>query len=100
MDLLLAPVAAEIDRNLQHLRDKPLAEIEPALELELDRRLLNDVREERAARVLSAAIRNVDLRGWNVSISSDGARLHLSGGSVTLDLGLSASLLAYVERER
>jgi hypothetical protein len=35
-------------------------------------------------------------RGGEAEISADAARLHLSGGSVTLDVGLSATILAYI----
>jgi hypothetical protein len=34
---------------------------------------------------------------WKAEITDDAARLRLSGGSVTLDLGLSAALLDYIE---
>lgn len=97
MDMLLAPVAAEIDQNLQRLRDTPTVEIEAALQLELDSRLLHNERAERADRVLTAGLRNVNLHGWKASITDDGSRMHLSGGSVTIDLGLGASVTAYIE---
>ena len=97
MDLSLAPVAAAIDRNLQRLRDKESAgEIDRELQLELDQPPLEDTREERRARVLALALRNIDLHGWEVDLAADDSRLHLSGGSVSLDLGLSAAILAYL----
>lgn len=52
-DMALAPVAAEIDFNLQGLRDK--------------------------------------------RPTKDGCRLHMTGGSVSLDLGLGASIMEYIE---
>ena len=96
-DLFLAPVAAEIDHNLQRLRDLSLDELRFELDLELDRPEIRKTRDERAARVLAAAMRNVDTHHWNAAITDDAARLRLGGGSVSLDLGLSATLLRYIE---
>jgi hypothetical protein len=47
--------------------------------------------------VLDEAVRGVDLHAWHTEITPDSARLRLSGGSVTIDLGLSASILRYIE---
>lgn len=96
-DLVLAPVAAQIDLNLQRFRDLPLDKLKFELDLELDRPELDNTRHERASRVLEAALRNVDTHDWRAEITRDGARLRLSGGSVTLDLGLSATLMRYIE---
>lgn len=96
-DLTLAPVAAEIDQNLQRLRDKP----EPALTDEIGIELNDDVpastREARAAQVLKVAVRGVDLHGWTADISDDATRLRLRGGSTPLDLGLSRTLQRYID---
>jgi len=98
MDLSLAPVAAEIDRNLQRLRSKgSAAEIEAELELELDRPVKGSPRAERLAQVQELALRNVELHGWDAAVSEDASRVCLSGGSVSLDLGLSAAILHYIE---
>jgi hypothetical protein len=97
-DLSLAPVAAEIDLNLQRLRDKSTAEeIEYELVLETNRSRLKGTREEAEGRLLDYALHNVDLHGWDAKISEDGSRICLSGGSVSLDVGLSAAILRYVE---
>ena len=96
-DFLLAPVAAEIDLNLQRLRDLPPGELRFELDLELDRPELHGTREERAARILQAALRNVDLHHWDAQITADGARLRLSGGSVSLELGLSLTIARYID---
>jgi hypothetical protein len=97
-DLFLAPVAVEIDRNLQRLRDLSPAEIAAELDLELDRPESSAAgREERTTRVLQVALRNVNLHEWEGTISDDGARLHLEGGSVSIDLGLSASIMRYLD---
>lgn len=94
---MLAPVAAEIDLNLQRLRDRPPNEVEAELELELDRPAMSHDRDERADLVLRQALRNVELHGWSAHITPDSCRLHLDGGSVALDLGLSSGITDYIE---
>jgi len=96
IDLALAPVAAGIDLNLQGLRDLTTDALDLELQLQLDRPPIPNDRNERETQVLRAALRNVDLHGWDGSISADGCRLHLSGGSVTLDLGLGATIMSYI----
>ena len=98
-DLALAPVAVEVDLNLQRFRDLSPDEIRTQLDLELDRPELRRTRDERAARVLRAALRNVNMHHWSGEVTNDGARLRLTGGSVTLDLGLSATLLHYIDSD-
>jgi hypothetical protein len=95
-DLTLAPVAISIDRNLAIFRDVELPRMDFAIQLELDRPERAHTPEERASRVLEAALRNVDLHGWNAQVTPDHARIRLSGGSVTLDLGLSAAILRFI----
>lgn len=97
MDLALAPVAAAIDLNLQGLRDLPVDAIHRELGLRLDRPPIPNDRAERSRQILQAAVRNVDLHGWSGSISDDASRLQLSGGSVSIDLGLSAGIMTYIE---
>jgi hypothetical protein len=92
-DLALAPVAARVDLNLQELRDRTPEEIDYELALRLDQPLIPNTRDERAEHVRRAAVRGVDLHGWTAGITEDGCRLRLSGGSVTLDLGLGATLM-------
>jgi hypothetical protein len=96
-DLMLAPVAAEIDINLQRLRDKSVRDVEAQLELELDRPAMSSARNERAELVLRQAVRNVDLHGWRATITDDGYRVRLDGGSVSIDLGLSAGVAGYIQ---
>jgi hypothetical protein len=96
-DLMLAPVAVHIDRNLQRVRDRSAQEVEAELELELDRPAACAERSERVSLILRQALRDVDLHGWMAAVSADGSRLHLTGGSVTLDLGLSAGIARYIE---
>ena len=96
-DLMLAPVAVEIDLNLQRMRDSTPREVEAELELELDRPAMCTERDERVELVLRQALRNVVLHGWSAAITPDGSRIHLEGGSVSLDLGLSSGITGYIE---
>jgi hypothetical protein len=98
IDLMLAPVAASVDLNLQSLRDQPPAEIDYLLALELNLDTKGSTRDKRTRWVLDAAIRNVVMHDWHAEITDDGDRLRLEGGSVSLDLGLSASILHYIEQ--
>jgi hypothetical protein len=95
-DLMLAPVAAEIDRNLQRLRDGSPSDVLAELELELDRPAMCPERDERAKLVLRQALRDVDLHGWNATLSDDASRVHLDGGSVSVDVGLSPAITGYI----
>src|SRR2546421_1651854 len=90
-DLMLAPVAAQIDRNLQRLRDGSPQDVMAELELELDRPAMYLDREERAELVLRQALRHVELHGWTAALTDDATGLRLGGGSVSIDLGLSAA---------
>ena len=96
-DLALAPVAVAIDLNLQRLRDRQPSEIDYELALELNLNTYGSTRADRAHWVQQSAIRFVDLHDWHAEITNDGGRLRLDGGSVTLDVGLSAALLHYIE---
>jgi len=96
-DLMLAPVAAAIDANLQRLRERTDdAAIEYELTLELNEPARVDDRAERAARVLALALRDVELHGWDAAVTDDGAAIALTGGSVSLELALGAAAQRYV----
>jgi hypothetical protein len=90
-------VAVEIDLNLQRMRTGSAEDVLAELELELDRPALISDRSERAELVLRQALRGVDMHGWTAEITDDGTRIHLAGGSVTLDLGLGAAVTSYIE---
>jgi hypothetical protein len=96
-DLALAPVAAEIDLNLQSLRDESVDGVFEGIALGLNAGAPGASRADRAAQVLEYATRSVDLHGWKATVSDDSTRLHLEGGSVTLDLALSATIERFVE---
>jgi hypothetical protein len=98
-DLALAPVAVGIDLNLQRLRSKDTESgVEFELQLELDRPSFDNTRDERAARVLALALRDVDMLGWSASITEDGSAVRLTGGSVTLDIALGAITQQFIDR--
>jgi hypothetical protein len=96
LDLLLAPVAAEVDANLSPLRDKDYSRIELELALSLDLPAAQ-TRDGRAGQVLRAALRDVDSHGWEAAITEDHSRVRLTGGSVSLELGLGTALTSYIE---
>ena len=96
IDLLLAPVAVHLDMNLAQIRDASPDEISFQIALALDRPERSGTAQERMQRVLAATVRNVDLHGWTPTITDDHCRLHLSGGSVSLDLALSAAIMRFI----
>jgi hypothetical protein len=96
-DLALAPVAAEIDLNLQRLRSLPtMAAVFEQLAVELNIGQPGPTREEREHQILLVALRDVDLHGWLAEVSDDASRVHLHGGSVSLDIGLSPTLQQFI----
>lgn len=99
-DLALPPVAIHIDENLRYLRSCSVEDVEAGLQLMLDRPPFEDTRETRSHRVLEAALRNVDLHRWTATMSEDDASIHLTGGSVSLDIGVGASVLHFIEAGR
>jgi hypothetical protein len=95
-DLTLAPVAAAVDFYLQEIRDVSVDVIGGAVALALNSDPA-DSRDGRAHQILEVAVRLVDLHGWSAAISDDSTRLLLRGGSVPLDIGLSAAIRDYIE---
>jgi hypothetical protein len=97
-DLALAPVAVQVDENLRYLRSCTAAEVPAALELMLNAPERDDERSTRERRVLAAALRDVDLHGWDAALTDDGSAIRLTGGSVSLDIAVGASLLHHLEQ--
>jgi hypothetical protein len=97
IDLSLAPVAANLDMNLASMRDASPSKIDFHIALELDSPERSGSVKERMERVLAVAVRNVELHGWTPTITDDHSRIRLSGGSVSLDLGLSANIMRFIE---
>jgi hypothetical protein len=95
-DLLLAPVAAEVDHNLAHLRGKTPSEIDFDLALSFNIDTTGADATQRRGWILAEAVRDVDMHDWQAEITADATSVHLSGGSVTLDVGLSATIIDYI----
>ena len=89
-------MAAEIDQNLSYLRDLDPKGIDEHVILAANTDTAGADRAKRAKWILEEAVRGVEMHGWTAEITDDAARLRLRGGSVSLDLGLSASLLDYI----
>ncbi len=96
-DLLLAPVAVEVDMKLRSLREKSRDELIYELALELDRPADVAARRHRETAIIDFATRSLNLHGYEASITPDGMRLHLAGGSESLDLGLSEAIVEYIK---
>jgi hypothetical protein len=97
IDLLLAPVAVHLDMSLARLRDMSPAEIDFQIALELDRPERTGTAEERMERLLAVVVRNVELHGWTPTITADHCGMRLSGGSVSIDLALSAQMTRFID---
>ena len=95
-DLMLAPVAAEVDINLQHIRDRSGSDLAYELEIAPDAPADRESPYDRAQLVLGLALRDVDMHGWSATITDDYTRVRLDGGSVSIDLGLGADLTDYI----
>jgi hypothetical protein len=96
-DLALAPVAVHIDMNLRPLRESGPEELEAAFQLLLNRPEIDHSRAAREERILEAALRGIDMHGWNAAVTADGSAVRLDGGSVSLDIALGATLLHHLE---
>jgi len=95
-DLALAPVAVQIDRNLAQIRDMTPEEIRVNVALQLNA-VTSDTDSGRAEQIQDVAVRAVEMHNWRADVSADFTRLKLSGGSVSLELGLSDSIRRYIE---
>lgn len=91
-DLLLAPVALQVDAKLQALSGMSREKLARHLALEIDR----DPRtqEQRAKDVVDAATNLIDMNGWTAAWDERGIRL--THGRHSLVLGVSATLVEYV----
>ena len=85
-----------LDHNLQPLRDADRENLVAAITLTVNENV-GETRDARAKQVYLTAVRDVDLHGWTAAISDDSTRLQLRGGSVALDVGLSAGCRDYIE---
>lgn len=95
-DLALAPVAAQVDRNLARLRDLSVEQIDADVSLQLNYVPRRKDAAERADCVRDVAIRLVPMHGWHAEVTPDYARLRLTGGSVPIELALSNTIHDFI----
>jgi hypothetical protein len=95
-DLALSPVLVSIERNLAFLRDNEDLEFALAVELNDDDSLYHTA-SDRAGRLQTVAVRNVDLHGWTVTPTPDLQGLAVTHGEYTVSIMLGRRLADYVE---
>jgi hypothetical protein len=95
-DLSLSPVLVNIERNLAWLRDNDDLPYTLAVELNDDDSMY-PTPSDRAGRVQTAAVRDVDLHGWTVVPTADLQGLAVSHGEYTVSIMLGRRLADYVE---
>ena len=96
-DLAIAPVLIQIERNLDLLRRADDLVLELALELN-DTESLYETPASRAARIVRAATRNVNLRGLEASPTADLHGVSVTHGEFRVSLMLGGHVVEYVER--
>jgi len=95
-DLGLSPVLVNIERNLTRLRDDKDLQFTLAVELnDVDR--MYPTASDRARRIRTAAVRDVDLHGWAVTPTADLHGLAVTHGEYTVSIMLGRTLAEYVE---
>ena len=96
IDLALAPVLINLERNLQRLRNSDDLMFALALELnDMEDRYRSP--EGRAGRVQEAATRNVDLHGLTVRPTDDLYGLEVAHDEYRVSVMLGKQLVEYVE---
>ena len=95
-DLALAPVLIGIEQNLARLRASDDVEYALALDLNDDDGWYHSA-DERARRVMRAAVRDVDLHGWQVMPTQDRCGLAVTHGGYSVCVMLGSRLADYVE---
>jgi hypothetical protein len=95
-DLALSPVLVSIERNLAWLRDNEDLQLALAVELNDDDSMYPTA-NDRAHRVQTVAVRDVDLHGWAVTPTADLQGLAVTHGEYTVSIMLGRRLADYVE---
>jgi hypothetical protein len=95
-DLALSPVLVGIERNLAFLRDNDDLRYALAVELNDDDSQYRTA-ADRARRVRTVAVRDVELHGWSVAPTADGHGLAVWHGGYTVSIMLGRRLAGYVE---
>ncbi len=96
VDLAIAPVLIQVERNLDLLRRAERLVVQLALDLD-DTESFYQTPRSRAERIVRAATRNVSLHGLEVSPTADLQGLSVTHGEYRVSLMLGARLAAYVE---
>ena len=96
IDLALAPVLINLERNLQRLRSSDDLMFALALELN-DMEDRYQTPEGRAGRVQEAAMRNIDLHGLTVRPTDDLHGLEVAHDDYRVSVMLGKPLVDYVE---
>ncbi len=91
-DILLAPVALDLDQQLDQLGALDQAEIHFLVALTTDRE--PNSLDRRRELLLASLVRDVDTHGWDVAWHARGLRLEHGGRQVVL--GLPASVRLFV----
>jgi hypothetical protein len=95
-DLALSPVLVSIEHNLAWLRDNEGLQFALAVELNDDDSMY-PAASDRARRIQTVAVRNVDLHGWAVTPTADLQGLAVTHGEYTVSIMLGRTLADYVE---
>ena len=93
-DLLLAPVALQVDERLERFAELDRDALHRRVVLESNNETWE--RTRRGADVVHSVTRLLDLHGWRASWDDRGVRL--SHGSRSIVLGVPRNVTAYVER--
>lgn len=91
-DLVLAPVALQVDAKIQELSGLTREELAYHLALEVDRNPRTE--EQRARDIVDAVVHLVDMSGWSAAWDPRGVRL--THGRHTMVLGVGAEVAQYV----
>ena len=82
VDLFLAPVALEVDKNINDLGKLDVRGLALRVALESDRP--DHTREQRESGLITTITHLVDLRGWQVTWDARGIRLSHAGHTLVL----------------
>ena len=91
-DLMLAPVALQVDAKVQELSKLKREQLAYHLALEVDRDPRTE--QQRGRDVVDAAVKLIDMSGWEASWDPRGVRL--THGRNSLVIGVGADVTEYV----
>jgi hypothetical protein len=91
-DLLLAPVALQVDAKVQEMSTMKPEQLAYHLALEVDRDPRTE--QQRGRDIVDAAVKLIDMNGWEASWDPRGVRL--THGRHSLVIGVGAEVSDYV----